>query len=228
MENIAALEEKIKYTFNDKALLVQALTHSSFAASQNPPIDDNERLEFLGDAVLELSITDYLFNNHPDMDEGRMTKTRASVVCESALYAIAKNLGLASHLRLSKGEEISNGRDKPTILSDAMEAVIGAIYLDGGFTKAKRFVLKFVAEFIQENGMDVFREDYKTRLQEYVQKKYKGSSLSYKLIDEQGPDHKKTFIMQVLLNGEVIGEGRGATKQGAGQNAAHEALKRYA
>ncbi len=226
MYDISDFERIIEYTFRDKNLLRRALTHSSYAVEQGQEGRDYERLEFLGDAVLELSMSDHLYKNHPEMDEGVMTKTRARLVCESALYVSARRLDVGSFVLLSRGEEKSGGRNKAAILSDVLEAVIGAIYLDSGFEEARRFIIRFTEVFIRENGLDVNTVDNKTQLQEYVQKRFRGRTLRYKVVGEDGPDHMKTFAMQVLLDDRIIGEGTGASKQSAGQNAARMAMDR--
>lgn len=224
-DRIESMEEILRYEFKDKKLLRQALTHSSYAANQNTG-NDNERLEFLGDAVLELSVSDYLYRTYPDLHEGHMTRMRACLVCENALYQAAKRLNIGEYLLMSYGEEQSGGREKPTILSDAIEALIAALYIDGGFDAARKFIMDFTRDNVESNAVEVMTQDYKTALQEYVQRKYRGSTIRYKVAGEEGPDHKKTFHMQVLMDNEVLGEGHGGSKQSAGQEAARNALKR--
>ncbi|MDO4565626.1 MAG: ribonuclease III [Clostridia bacterium] len=225
-DRVRQVEAIIEYEFKNKGLLKLALTHSSAALNQANIGLDNERLEFLGDAVLELSISEYLYKTYPDMNEGQMTRSRAGLVREAALYRAARRMGLGEHIHMSHGEEMSGGRDKPAILSDTLEAVIAAIFLDGGFDAAKRFVLNFTHQSIENKEVSLYVTDYKTTLQEYVQRRHKGSTLEYRLAGEEGPDHKKVFLMQLLFNGEVIGEGAGTSKQSAGQEAARLALKR--
>lgn len=224
---IAELEElmsKLSYSFTDPALLNTALTHSSFVKGENRAALHNERMEFLGDAVLELCVSEYLYLNHPHMNEGMMTRTRSRAVYEHALYKAAKELDLGKYLRLSHGEENTGGRDKPSILSDALEAVIGALFLDGGISAAKPFVLSFAVESIAEAVKSVTAKDYKTLLQEYVQHNHTGE-LEYTVIGISGPDHKRVFTMQVSIGGVVYGFGEGSTKQEAGQNAAKATLE---
>ncbi|MDD3401103.1 MAG: ribonuclease III [Eubacteriales bacterium] len=224
MSDFAELESTLGYTFNDKELLNRALTHSSFARENGDEGKDYERLEFLGDAVLELSVSDHLFKSYSRMDEGVMSRSRAGLVCENALFASAKRLDIGRHIRLSHGEERSGGRDKAAILSDVLEAIIGAIYLDSGFETARQFTMRFTESFIKEHGMDINTVDYKTRLQEYVQRKFKGSVLRYEVVHEEGPDHKKIFEIDVLMDEQVIGKGSGTSKQNAGQAAAKSAM----
>ncbi len=216
------LESRIGYVFHDKALLNAALTHTSFVKGDGKHAVHNERLEFLGDAVLELCVSTYLYERYTAMSEGKMTRLRASLVCEPALYQAANTLGVAEYLRLGRGEESTGGREKPSIVSDALEALIGAIYLDGGLEPAKLFIGKYVISAL-EGSEETDIKDYKTMLQEYAQKKRLGN-VQYQLVSETGPDHRKVFVMQVLLNASVIGEGEGATKQKAGQLAAKQGL----
>ena len=215
------LESVIGYEFDNKKLLVNALTHTSYANEhKNRKVKDNERLEFLGDAVLELVSSEFLFLNY-EMPEGKMTRLRASLVCEGTLARDAKEINLGDFLYLGKGEDESGGRNRDSVTSDALEALIGAIFLDGGFDKAKEFVLKFVLNDI-ENKKLFF--DSKTILQERVDM-IKAGKVSYKIIDEIGPDHDKSYTAQVLLVEQVIGEGIGRTKKAAEQQAAYVALK---
>ena len=217
----------IGYVFTNAGLLDVALTHSSFVKGDGNNAEHNERLEFLGDAVLELCVSEYLYQNYPDVNEGVMTRARALAVCEPALFEAAQALNLGEALQLSRGEERSGGRGKPSILSDALEAVIGAISLDGGLEAARAFVLRFAAVSIRE-AMDASVQnlkDYKTALQEYAQQKRMGN-VRYVLAGASGPDHKKEFQMQVLLASEVMGTGIGSSKQEAGQQAAKAALER--
>ncbi|MDO4571792.1 MAG: ribonuclease III [Clostridia bacterium] len=215
--------EAIGYRFSDAALLENALTHSSFVKGDGRNASHNERLEFLGDAVLELCVSEHLYRRHPDMQEGQMTRARARLVCEEALYVAACALGLPACLRLSRGEERSGGRDKPSIVSDALEAVIGAVYLDGGLEAARGVIIRRVLSLLENARVDAMDRDYKTRLQELVQKDHIGT-LRYELVDTAGPEHSKTFTMRVLLSEREIGLGEGSTKQSAGQAAAKNAL----
>ena len=210
-------EKNIHYTFNDKELLRTALTHSSYANEKKGKIRFNERLEFLGDAVLQLITSEKLFKENPNMPEGRMSKQRAALVCEDALAGYAHEINLGDYLNLGKGEETTGGRKRPSILSDAFEAVIGAIFLDGGMEPAKKFVLHFV------DAAHLSLQDYKTLLQEIIQQN-PGEKLSYVVTEESGPDHDKQFTMEVHLNSNVIGKGTGKSKKHAEQAAAKEAL----
>lgn len=218
-----ALEERLEYQFHDLALLDTALTHTSYVKGDGRASAHNERLEFLGDAVLELCTSEYLFTRFPDSDEGAMTRLRAQAVCESALYEVAKDYGFGRLLLLGRGEDHSGGREKPSILSDAVEAVIGALYIDGGMEVAKRFIMRFVHKSVEDAMAGRLIKDHKTMLQEYVQKHHMGQ-IAYELIGSSGPDHNKTFSMRVLVAGETAGTGEGRTKQEAGQQAARAAL----
>ncbi len=215
---------KLSYNFTDLALLDTALTHSSFVKGENRAQLHNERMEFLGDAVLELCVSKYLYNNYPHMNEGMMTRTRSRAVYEPSLFDAAKKIDLGRYILLSHGEENTGGREKPSILSDALEAVIGAIYLDGGMDNAEKFILSFVKETIASAIKTVSVKDYKTLLQEYVQHTHKGE-LGYTVVGISGPDHKRVFTMQVTIGDTVYGFGEGGTKQEAGQNAAKATLE---
>ena len=215
------LEEGIGYNFRDPALLELALTHSSYANERRAEgCRDNERLEFLGDSILGFLVASKLYRNFPDRPEGELTKLRADLVCETSLAAVAEELELGKYLRLGRGEEHTGGRTRRSILADAVEAVLAAIYLDGGFETAQRFVDRFV---LSRMDADEKHGDYKTQLQELVQQ-HSGQTLTYPLLNEEGPDHNKTFTVQVALNGEVLGVGRGRTKKQAEQAAARQAL----
>lgn len=215
------LQERIGYTFHNVLLLKQAITHSSFMNEQKiNKLGDYERLEFLGDAVLELVSSEFLFCEHADKSEGELTKMRASMVCEPALAFCAKDIELGEFLLLGKGEECTGGRKRDSITSDAMEAVIGAIYLDGGMDKAKEFIYRFVLSDLENKQLFY---DSKTNLQELVQGKLR-KDVHYVLVDESGPEHDKTFCVEVLIEEKVIGTGKGRTKKAAEQQAAYEAL----
>lgn len=217
-------EKVIEYKFNNQKLLKEALTHSSYANEhRDKKIECNERLEFLGDAVLSIVVADYIFENCPELPEGELTKLRSALVCEKALYKFGKSINLGSYLLLSRGEKNGGGADRPSIVSDAFEAVIAAIYLDGGIEAAKKHILRFVIPEIKNHNKKPFK-DYKTSLQEIVQKN-PGEKISYRLVSESGPDHDKHFIFEVLLNSNVIGKGGGRSKKEAEQNAAREALE---
>lgn len=214
-------EAKIGYCYKDKALLSLALTHSSYANEKNRGrLLNNERLEFLGDAVLELSSSEFIFKSYKNMPEGKMTKLRASIVCEPTLALCAKELQLGDYLLLGKGEAATGGRDRDSILSDAMEAVIGSIYLDGGFTNAKEFVNRFILSDIDNKKLFF---DSKTILQEMIQGVSKGV-LSYHLLREEGPDHNKSFTVEAVLDGTPLSVGVGRTKKAAEQEAAYKAI----
>ena len=214
--------EKIGYRFRNPALLENALTHSSYANEGHHGMESNERLEFLGDSVLSVIVARHLFLTYKDLPEGELTKLRASLVCEKALDVFAGQIGLGKYLRLGKGEEMTGGRERPSILADAFEALLAAIYIDGGYEAAQTFVLGFIPR-----NLDVRRKnklsDYKTALQEIIQQN-REERVEYVLVDEHGPDHAKVFTAEVLLNTNVIGRGTGSSKKQAEQNAAHEAL----
>ncbi len=215
--------EVIDYTFKNKELLTTALTHSSYANELHDGTKYNERLEFLGDSVLSIVVSDYIYLNCPELPEGKLTKLRASLVCEKSLYQYAKQISLGSYIRLSRGERHSGGDDRPSILSDAFEALIAAIYLDGGIEPARKFVLRFVVPDIKSSKPKKFK-DYKTTLQEIIQKNPE-ERLTYVLVKETGPDHDKHFVVEVHLNSNVIGKGGGRSKKEAEQQAAREALE---
>ena len=198
----------------------QALTHSSFANEKHKKQSDNERLEFLGDAVLELVSSEFLFKNYPKMPEGELTKFRASIVCEPTLALCTQEIDLGKYLYLGKGEDLTGGRKRKSILSDALEAVIGAIYLDGGFEAARAFIHRFILVDIEHKKLF---HDSKTILQELVQGTYK-EELRYLLLAEVGPDHDKQFTVEARMGERVIGQGTGHTKKAAEQEAAYEAL----
>ena len=218
------LQNKIGYRFKNIALLTEALTHSSYANEHKAQhIKYNERLEFLGDAVLSIVVSDYIFKNCPELPEGELTKLRASLVCEKSLFEFAKKINLGKYLVLSKGERNNGGAERPSILSDAFEALIAAIYIDGGMEHASRYVLSFIVPAIK-NAKKKRINDYKTTLQEIIQKN-PGEQLEYVLVNESGPDHNKHFVVEVHLNSNVIGKGGGRSKKEAEQQAAREALE---
>jgi len=222
---LAQLQDWIGYKFKDITLLDTALTHTSFVKGDGKGKVHNERLEYLGDAVLELCITEQLFMRHPDWSEGAMTRARASIVCETALDESARShFALQEYLLLGHGEENTGGRDKPSIIADALEALIGAIYIDGGTDEAKSFILRFAGPKLLSAADNGPGKDHKTSLQEYVQKKHLGN-IGYRLVSATGPDHQKEFRIRVSLNDKLVGEGVGNSKQEAGQRAAHAALK---
>ncbi|HIR03122.1 MAG: ribonuclease III [Acutalibacteraceae bacterium] len=217
------LQQELQYRFQDKNLLYTALTHSSYANESKNKIKCNERLEFLGDAVLSIIVSDYIFKNCPDLPEGDLTKLRASLVCEKSLAGYARSIHLGGYLQLSRGERHNGGGERPSILADAFEALIAAIYLDGGMERARAFVLRFVIPDIKSPKPKSFK-DYKTSLQEIIQKNPE-ERLEYVLVGESGPDHSKHFVVEVHLNSNVIGKGGGKSKKEAEQQAAREALE---
>lgn len=226
MESIKTFEKNINYIFKNQGLLKEALTHSSFSNERKENmVHNNERLEFLGDAVLSIVISDYLFKNHVDLPEGELTKIRSKIVCESTLGECAKRIELGEFMFFGKGEEMTGGRKRTSILADAFEALIAAIYLDGGVEESNTFIMSHMKDFIHNaiNGK-VFL-DYKTHLQEVVQIR-KDNRIKYEIIGEEGPDHCKMFYTQVKLNDIVIGYGKGRSKKEAEQEAAKMAIEK--
>lgn len=216
------LEEIIGYHFKNKHYLTQALTHSSYANEKKlGKLGSNERLEFLGDAVLELISSDYLYARFTQIPEGELTKKRASLVCEPSLAYCAREFGLPQFLLLGKGEDMTGGRNRDSIVSDATEALLGAIYLDGGFASAKEFIHKFILKDIEHKKLFY---DSKTILQEIVQSDYKGKEIEYVLTGEIGPDHDKKFVVSLVVGDKTLGEGTGRTKKAAEQEAAYRAI----
>ncbi|MBR1763513.1 MAG: ribonuclease III [Eubacterium sp.] len=220
--SIQKLQKKIEYTFKDKALLEEALTHSSYANEQQDSTAYNERMEFLGDAVLSFVSARYLYEKYPDMPEGRLSKLRSSLVCTQSLSSFAKEIDLGDCLRMGKGETASGGASRPSVLEDAFEALIAAIYLDGGIDEAKRFILRFLAREV-ENHHSNFK-DYKSLLQEIIQQN-PDERLSYAVVKTSGPDHDKRFEVELRLNSNIIGKGIGTSKKNAEQKAARQALE---
>ena len=226
MADLTRCMEKLGYRFRDEGLLRRALTHASLAAEQHRLGEDNERLEYLGDAVLEHLVSRHIFDAHPEMREGAMTRLRSALVCEGALSAAARQLDLGEHLLLSRGEEQCGGRDKDSILSDAFEAVLAAVYLDGGLDEVNRLVQEYVlsAETKEQRSSS---KDSKTAFQELVHADHRGRAIRYELVGESGPDHRKLFTMRVLVDDVEWGVGSGPSKQAAGQAAAQMAMERY-
>ncbi|MCR4611208.1 MAG: ribonuclease III [Lachnospiraceae bacterium] len=221
MASIEELQSVIDYKFKDKSLIVKALTHSSYANEMHMgKLHDNERLEFLGDAVLEIVTSRFLYLNYPSYAEGDLTKLRASLVCEPTLAYCTKAIDLGKYIMLAHGEEKCGGRNRNSILSDAFEALIGAIYLDGGLDKATEFIEKYVLTDIDSKTMF---HDCKTNLQELVQAKHDGN-VEYKLISEEGPAHNKVFESVVVYHEKILGKGTGHSKKAAEQEAAYQAL----
>ena len=221
MEQMKTLEEKLGYTFQNRALLENALTHSSCANESRGRLLSNERLEFLGDSILGMVVADHLYRNHPDLPEGELTRTRAALVCEESLVEVAQELNLGQYLQLGKGEEAGGGRQRPSIQADAVEAVLAAVYLDGGIGSARKIIQKYILS--REVAGLTKPRDYKTALQELVQRE-SGQVLRYRLTGEEGPDHNKRFFVEVDLNGASIGAGNGRSKKEAEQMAAKAAV----
>ncbi len=220
-DTVKSFEQKIGFTFTKKDTLKQALTHSSYSNEKRyDKLKNNERLEFLGDAVLELVSSEFIFAEHKEMQEGELTRLRASMVCEPTLALCARDIKLGDYLLLGKGEDATGGRDRDSILSDALEAVIGAIFLDGGFTSAKEFIHKYILNDIEHKKLFY---DSKTILQEVIQSEGK-DTLGYELVSEEGPDHNKKFTVCAKVGEEELSVGTGRTKKAAEQNAAYKAL----
>ena len=218
---LAKLQDNISYHFNDIHLLEHAMRHTSFSNEQHMGrLSSNERLEFLGDAVLELAVSEYLYTHYPEMPEGKATKLRASLVCEQTLAACAREIGVNECLSLGKGEENTGGRSRESVTSDATEALIGAVYLDGSFSDAKEIIEHFILNDIEHKQLFI---DSKTILQEELQAE-KDRAPEYRIVKEEGPDHNKTFTVEVLSDGAVIGTGSGRSKKAAEQEAAYRAL----
>lgn len=216
------LQEKIHYQFKNEQILSNALTHSSYANESHRSLKSNERLEFLGDAVLSIIVSDYIFRHFDHLPEGELTKLRSSLVCEKSLCGFARALGLGEYLLLSRGEQHTGGRERPSILADAFEALIAAIYIDGGMQEAKKFVLSYVLPELEQKQQVAFK-DYKTTLQEVIQQNPE-ERLEYVLVGESGPDHDKRFVVEVHINSNVVGIGEGRSKKDAEQAAARETL----
>jgi ribonuclease-3 len=223
-KNTDFLSSLLGYSFKDYELFLQALRHPSYVyEKEDPRISDNQRLEFLGDAVINLAISHLLMESFPEMKEGDLSKHRAFLVSEIALYRIARALKLGDCLLLGRGEERTNGRGKPSILADALEALIGAIYLDGGFPSASLVITRLFESMVAEIGNGELSLDFKTELQELSQKVFQ-TTPDYRLVNDTGPDHDKTFFVEVSIKGGLLGKGMGKSKKGAEQNAAKEAL----
>ena len=222
-QELKTLQKTLGYKFKNTALLYTALTHSSYSnENKKSGIASNERLEFLGDSVLGMTVAGLIYKNNPDMPEGQMTKLRAELVCEKNLAALALSFRLGDYLILGRGEEKSGGRKRPSILADAVEAVLAAVYLDGGFKPVQSLIVKHLAP--KKSISDVANTDFKTVLQEVIQEKA-GQTLSYHITDESGPDHMKVFTVEVRLNGANLGIGAGKSKKAAEQAAARAALE---
>ncbi len=216
------LENNLGYTFKNKKLLDEALTHTSYANEYRT--NSNEKLEFLGDSILEFISSKHLYKNYPYLHEGELTKLRATVVCEDSLYEVAKKLNISQYIRVGRSEMINKGKYKPTILADSIEAIIAAIYFDGGLDKAEKFILDNLKDAMEIASKHVGQKDYKTVLQEELQKNG-NINLEYKIIEETGPDHDKTFTAEVTLNDTVLAQGIGKKKKQAEMQAAKKALE---
>ncbi len=222
MDKLSEFENIIGYHFNNRDLLFESLTHSSYANESKGALKSNERLEFLGDSVLSIVVSEHIFANYRDLPEGELTKTRSTLVCEKSLHSFGKKISLGDYIMLGKGEEATGGHSRPSIIADAFEAVIAEIYLDGGYEAAKRHIMCFLPTDIRDAVKKAY-DDYKTILQEIVQKNPE-ESVEYHLVSESGPDHHKSFTIQVMLNSNVIGQGTAGSKKQAEQLAAKEAL----
>ncbi len=225
---IGEMQRKLSYTFTNSNLLEEALTHSSYANEhRNERVKDNERLEFLGDAFLDLIISEYLFKKHPEMPEGDLSKIRASIVCEASLAKMARFIGLGEYILLGKGEEMTGGRERASILADGFEALTGALFLDGGFNEAKCFLTDtLIAQVEQVASLEDLYTDYKTLLQECIQK-VSNAPIHYEVVGEEGPDHDKYFYVEVYHDTISLGRGIGKSKKEAEQDAAKKALNNY-
>ena len=216
-----SLEKKLGYQFHDREKLSEALNHSSYANEHRGGLGSNERLEFLGDSVLGFVSAEHLFRLHGDLPEGDLTRMRAALVCEQSLYEVAKELDLGSYLKLGRGEEAGGGRKRQSILADAVEAVFAAVYLDGGIEEARKLIVRVL---LSQAPAAEERKDYKTTLQEVVQRR-SGQVLTYHMVAQSGPDHNKKFLFEVRLNDQPIGQGEGRSKKEAEQAAAQDALE---
>lgn len=223
LERLREFEGLIGYEFRNKELLFEALTHSSYANESKHQYKSNERLEFLGDSVLSIVVSEHIFEEYTDLPEGELSKTRATLVCEKSLANFAKEINLGDYIIFGKGEQLNGGKERPSIVSDAFEAVIAAIYLDGGFEAAKRHIMRFMPKDIRSAVVKAY-DDYKTVLQEIIQKNPE-EAVEYRLAGESGPAHNKQFTVQVMLNSNVIGTGTASSKKHAEQLAAKEALE---
>ena len=219
---LEVLEENIGYTFKNKELLKNALTHRSYAFEKK--VDSNEKLEFLGDSILEFISSKYLYSHYPNLSEGEMTKVRATIVCEDSLYKIAKKHNFSDFLYLGKSEHTSNIEVRPAIMADSVEAVIAAIYFDSNLEQVEKFIIDNLKDATEEATKHIGEKDYKTILQEIVQRNGE-VDLEYKIINETGPDHDKTFTAQVICNGKILAEGIGKTKKAAHMEAAKKAIE---
>lgn len=219
------LQKNIGYQFEDESLLNKAMTHTSYAYENN--VESNEKLEFLGDSILEFISSKYIFKNYPNLKEGEMTKVRAEVVCEDSLYLVAQKHHFSDFLYLGKSEELSMGKTKPAILADSVEALIAAIYFDGGLAEAEKFIIENLKDAVEKSSKNVGMKDHKTVLQEKLQE-HGNVHIVYEVINTKGPDHDKTFISQVSCDGKILATGEGKTKKQAEMQAAQKALEKLA
>lgn len=228
LEVLKKVEEVINYSFSKVELLQEALTHSSYANEhRNYHVKDNERLEFLGDAILDLIISEYLFKKHPEMPEGDLSKIRASIVCENSLAKMSRLMNVGEYLLLGKGEELTGGRERSSILADAFEAITGAIFLDGGFDAAKAYLTRTLVHQVEQvHSLEDLYTDYKTLLQEQIQKE-SSEPIHYEVTGEEGPDHDKHFYVEVYHEDKMLGKGIGKSKKEAEQDAAKKALNKF-
>ncbi len=215
------IEENIGYTFNNKELLENALTHTSYANEHN--VKSNEKLEFLGDSILEFVSSEYFYTHFPELNEGELTKTRATVVCEASLYEVAKQHNISEYIKVGHSEMLSEGNKKPAILADSIEALIAAIYFDGGLEPAKKFIIDNLKDAMELASKNVGVKDYKTVLQEKLQE-HGEINIEYKIVGEDGPDHNKIFTAEVWARGELLATGKGKSKKAAEMDAARIAL----
>lgn len=220
--NLEVLQQNINYKFKNIDLLKKALTHTSYAYENN--IESNEKLEFLGDSILEFISSEYIYNTYKNLKEGEMTKVRATVVCENSLYKIAKAHDFSKYIFVGKSERMCNGNTKPTILADSVEAVIAAIYIDGGLEPVKKFIINNLKNEIEIETKNVGKKDYKTVLQEELQKNGE-VKIQYRILKESGPDHNKIFEAEVTVNGKALAKGKGKSKKEAEMHAAKKALE---
>lgn len=220
--NLSNVEKNLKINFNNKRIIQTAFTHSSYA-KQFKESQYNERLEFLGDSVLQLTITEYLFSNYKNKLEGELTRLRSLIVCENSLYNVARKLGISDFIMMSKGEELTGGRDRISIQADAVEAIIAAIYIDKGLEVAKEFILTNFNDIIKKAIDNKIILDFKTKLQEYLQKDV-DIDINYELYKHEGPQHRRKFFVNLYVEGKLLGSGEGYSKKEAEQNAAKEAL----
>jgi len=225
IQNFNSLQQQLKVQFDNTQLLIQAFTHSSYVNEhRKKPYEDNERLEYLGDAVLELTVSQYLFQKYPTMSEGELTKLRAAIVCEPSLVKFANELLFGNYILLGKGEEMTGGRTRPALLADVFEAFIGSLYLDKGLNAVENFLSTYVFPKINAGAFSHVM-DYKSQLQEFVQRDSTGT-IEYQILHEKGPAHNREFVSKVLLNGQTLGIGNGRSKKEAEQHAASEALNK--